>query len=330
MEGQSIKSADSCGKTVTVAIVIYNNYNNLEDAIRVVAEQDYADIELIVSDDCSRGLSKEKMEHCVCQYRHRFKRVVINRNEKNLGTVRHINKIISLAHGEIFCTLAANDLFYSADVISRVASYFYSNPSKMIVTTKRIDEEDNRCRPDNGVIRMINKNPVAFTRKLMRVGSIIGGAGTYFQTQVFREYQMFSERFVLLEDSPYFLQAAMDGILIGAVDSITYIHRGNGVSAVANRNSNMLFKRDRQEYTRFMYEKGKGADWFTSRCVRFRYGCFFLKNFLMYLLNVIKYLDAFVYIGLYWVRFFYSDKVSEKYKGSILTDIKGKKSKNKI
>lgn len=69
--------------------------------------QDYPNLEIIISDDCSQDDTAGIIESFLNAYKG-TQTIVYNRNEKNLGLIPHLNKVLSMTHGD-YIVLAAGD-----------------------------------------------------------------------------------------------------------------------------------------------------------------------------------------------------------------------------
>ena len=98
---------------VSVYISTYNRQKKLERAINSVLNQDYKNIEIIVSDDNSSDSTKEFMKEIVARYDN----IIYLRNEDNHGACVTRNKAISAAKG-LFITGLDDDDEFSSDRIS--------------------------------------------------------------------------------------------------------------------------------------------------------------------------------------------------------------------
>ncbi len=124
--------------TVSVAIPVFNGADFLADAIELVLNQTFDDLELIICDNASTDGTPE-----ICRkYQSRDRRVRYFRNERNLGAVPNFNRAVAHARGSYFKWLAHDD---------RLA------PSYLAVTTAVL-----QARPDavlcNTVVNYINSS----------------------------------------------------------------------------------------------------------------------------------------------------------------------------
>lgn len=254
---------------VTLRILCYNNVDKLDQAIERLTHQDYPNIELLVSDDASKNTTKEQITSIVEKYTSCFKKVIINQNEKNLGTVKHVNKALELASGDIICAIPVDDHYADYHTISRIVEYFDEHPEALLVTTKRLDETDGKIRPSKKVFQILETKQETYPKMMMRITPQISGAGTFYRKELFEQYGYYPESFRLVEDAPYFCNLVLKGVKIDCLDCITFIHAKGGVSD-PHAKPNPLWVKDRyQIFAELLYPASLKYDWFTRRCVRF-------------------------------------------------------------
>lgn len=92
---------------VTFALFAYNQKKYIRAAISAALAQNYSPLEIIISDDCSTDNTFEIIEELVRDFNGSIK-VIVNKNQENLGTARHVNKVLEMASGE-FVVMAAGD-----------------------------------------------------------------------------------------------------------------------------------------------------------------------------------------------------------------------------
>lgn len=133
----------SISPRVSVICPVFNAELYLESAMRSVLEQNYTDIELVISDDCSTDASRRIACEVAAAYPHR--RVILQFNDKNLGITNNCNLALSLCTGELICLFAGDDLMYQ-DKITHQVDAFQANPSASLCYhgTDLIDDEGRR------------------------------------------------------------------------------------------------------------------------------------------------------------------------------------------
>jgi glycosyltransferase involved in cell wall biosynthesis len=107
---------------VTIAIPVYKRLNYLPGALRSAAAQDYANIELIVSDNGENGAALEPIvrDHYPRPYR-------LRRNSKTVPIVEHFNQLIAAASGDYF-TLLSDDDELSPNFVSELLGLLERHP----------------------------------------------------------------------------------------------------------------------------------------------------------------------------------------------------------
>ena len=110
---------------VTCIITCYQKFNYLFEAIDSVLIQNYPRIELLITDDGSDNFPEKAVNDYINLNKgSNIERVVIHHNVKNLGTVRNINGMLAVSQGDYFINLDGDDVFYNADVFSKVVKRF--------------------------------------------------------------------------------------------------------------------------------------------------------------------------------------------------------------
>lgn len=96
---------------ISVVIPSYNYETYIGAAIRSIMAQTYANIELVIIDDCSRDGSFALISSFAEAAGDRFTNVVVRQNEHNMGAHETINAGIEAAQGEYLAILNADDLY---------------------------------------------------------------------------------------------------------------------------------------------------------------------------------------------------------------------------
>jgi glycosyltransferase involved in cell wall biosynthesis len=111
---------------LSLGLVAYNQERFVEEAIAGAFSQTYSPLEIILSDDFSRDATFAIMQRMTAQYRGPH-RIVLNRNEPNLGLARHINRLFDLAQGSLLVTAAADDVSLPNRVLANYEAWEKSN-----------------------------------------------------------------------------------------------------------------------------------------------------------------------------------------------------------
>ena len=123
---------------VTFAVIAYNQERFIREAIEGAFAQTYQPLEIILSDDCSPDRTYQIMQEMAAAYDGPHK-VVLNRNEPNLGIAGHFNRIMEKAEGEFVLVNAGDDI---------------SLPDRTLATVKEFLQDQNLTYVETEIIRI--------------------------------------------------------------------------------------------------------------------------------------------------------------------------------
>lgn len=126
---------------VTFIVMCYNQEQYIREALEGAFSQTYEPLEILISDDCSRDRTFEIIQEMVGQYSGPHN-IVCSQNETNMGIAAHLNKVNSIAKGELIVVAAGDDISLPHRTEKIVAkyiacnkemNYFYSSAREMTV-----------------------------------------------------------------------------------------------------------------------------------------------------------------------------------------------------
>ena len=183
---------------ISVALMTYNQERYVKEALLSVLNQTYANIEIIVSDDCSQDGTWDVVQKEVDAYRanggvHDI--IVLNRNASNMGVARHFELILSKCHGEFVVCQAGDDASFP-ERVKLIVEAIKSKPGVTIVYHEGV------CIDGDG-------NVVG--AKTMRTSVLMPlGAMMAYSRRVYEEFEPISESGAW-EDDVYARRAQMLG-----------------------------------------------------------------------------------------------------------------------
>lgn len=122
---------------VSLIVLFYNQEDFVKDTLDGVFSQTYENMEIIISDDASPDGTFAAVERYMAEHKS-AKQVIINRNEKNMGLVPHLNYIIkNYVHGDIVA-LAGGDDISMPNRVSDTVNILESNQDIKAVTGQPI------------------------------------------------------------------------------------------------------------------------------------------------------------------------------------------------
>ena len=94
---------------VSLCIYTYKQENFVRETLEAAVAQDYPNLEIIVSDDCSPDNTFGVIQNFANNYKGPHK-LIINRNNPNLGIAGNVMKLFSLSHGKYIVNNCGDDL----------------------------------------------------------------------------------------------------------------------------------------------------------------------------------------------------------------------------
>src|ERR1017187_4725833 len=137
---------------VSVLIPTYNYVRYLPEAIESVLEQDWRDLELLISDDCFTDGSCE----VIARYAAKDNRIRFQIHPANLGMVRNWNWCLSEARGEYIKFLFGDDKLASREALGKLLQLLETNASVALAASARylvgeyseaLETWDDFCKP---------------------------------------------------------------------------------------------------------------------------------------------------------------------------------------
>lgn len=168
---------------MTVYVITYNQERFVREALASVLAQTYSPLEIIVSDDASTDRTFGIIQEMAAAYRgpHELR---LNRNEKNLGISGNLNKVWSMARGELVFNATGSDISMPTRVSETVAAW-QSVPGIYGVTTDVVEiGEDGRKIDD----RAISKWRKVTRRSVMRDRFYWTGSSAAYSIELYRRF----------------------------------------------------------------------------------------------------------------------------------------------
>ncbi len=107
---------------VSFILVTYNQEEFVEEAVRSALAQTYSPLEIIVSDDASIDRTYEVAKAVVDAYEGPH-RVIVRRNERNMGINPHFNFAVNEAQGDFIVVAAGDDVSFPERTVSLVKAW---------------------------------------------------------------------------------------------------------------------------------------------------------------------------------------------------------------
>ena len=220
----------------TIVLLNYNQEKYIENAIKIILEQSYPEIQLIISDDSSDNFNKTKIEDYINKHKKKnIKDILVNKNTENLGTVANLNGILHNVKGKYVMFTAADDELENTNTISDIYKLFEEqshNTNLLITQTDMYDEN-----LVNLYYRFLEKDYIENYKKydmndylnILCKGCFFPSGSTIYRSDFIKK-KKFDENYKIIEDWPMYLYCVKNNIKMDFNELVTLKHRDGGIS----------------------------------------------------------------------------------------------------
>ena len=228
-------------KLLSVIVLSYKNIDGVFKTLESVLQQDYGNIEIIVSDDGTPDFSEyiDKIENYVNENKKKnISNFLINAIKVNGGTVKNINSAINLSKGDYIKLISAEDIFSKKEALSTFVSFLEDSDYKIAFCKMRGVTPEGEykynllsCESDYDLLKSYS---VEQTLKRLYRRCFLPAPGAIFKKELFEENGLFKEDTRLIEDYPYWMHLAMNGVAFGYIDEVLIDYKLSGVSSAGS------------------------------------------------------------------------------------------------
>ena len=196
---------------VSVVVVTYNSAKTVIETLDSIKVQTYHNLELIISDDCSKDNTLTIVRRWLKQNEQSFRSSKLVTSEVNNGVAANINRGIKASKGEWVKSIAGDDLL-THDAVQEYISFVLSHPDCRICMAmldvfgaskeihlrryKLLDDMYSELRT-NDRIKQYN---IALRKHIMP------GPGIFYQKSLWEEVGGFDEKYSMSEEWPFELK----------------------------------------------------------------------------------------------------------------------------
>ena len=136
---------------VSYCLFTYNQEAYVRESLEAALAQNYANLEIIISDDCSKDRTVDVIREVLSLYSGTH-RIVLNVNQENLGIGGHISLIVNELCSGDHCILVGGDDISKPDHVDRAVHAIKANPEAYVVDfSASVIDGEGRFLSDNAV-----------------------------------------------------------------------------------------------------------------------------------------------------------------------------------
>jgi len=220
---------------ITFFVMAYNQERFIREAVEGAISQTYSPLEIILSDDCSTDRTFEIMTEMAEAYKGPHE-IILNRNERNLGLVQHVNHVcLGLSHGELVVLAAGDDISVQERVEAIYGAWERTGRKAYAIlsgyTHMSLDggAEETRTFPNEGFVNESVAGYLKRNRPIYGPGCVLA-----CHREVFRTFGPITAA-ADIEDNTIIVRARLLGEVLLLKQSLVYWRRAGAVSMAKHR-----------------------------------------------------------------------------------------------
>ena len=234
---------------VSVLVITYNSSDFIIETLESIKAQTYRNIELIVTDDCSKDNTIADSKIWINKNKNRFFDVKHISARKNTGIAANCNRGLNAANGEWIKIIAGDDTL-TLDAIENFISFIrIRNDNKMFFIHSPMNYYNNEIK-DQFFLHKVDQSNSIFNHKninasqqfqLLLRGVNIGAPSTFYRKSMLIEVGSFDEE-IPFEDWPIYLKLTHKGYKALYMPRATVNYRLTNLSFYNNKfNEKFIF-----------------------------------------------------------------------------------------
>lgn len=263
---------------VSVAVITYNSSKTVLETLNSIADQTYPNLELIISDDCSKDNTVELCREWLEAHEERFVRSELLTIEKNTGVSANMNRAEEACRGEWVKPIAGDDVLLPECVETYVS--FVKNHQETIYAFCRVEGfGDNQAVVDNFVNRVFDYSFFNLSIEAQyewlitkNIQPIPAATGFFNRNRIIALGVDCDERIPMLEDWPRWIRLLEKKVRFSFVDKILVKYRVSENSLCSGEQYNDKFKKSLAlMYFYYQHEPNKQFVGFVKDLYRYSY-----------------------------------------------------------
>lgn len=202
---------------VSICIVSYNSAKTIVETLDSAAAQTYKNIELIISDDCSKDNTLSIAKEWLDLNSSRFVRTEIITTPQNTGISPNCNRAWKAASGKWIKLIAADDIMVPK-MTEIFIDYAQANPNDKVlfclVEIFGTDEKKSKTyKKSREMLDKVCKELQTANQqyKRLKISNFIAGPMSFIKREVFENVNGYDEDILFIEDHPFWIKLAKVG-----------------------------------------------------------------------------------------------------------------------
>jgi alpha-1,3-rhamnosyltransferase len=221
---------------VSVVVITYQSAPYVLDTLDSIAGQTYSPIELVISDDGSRDNTVELCSEWLARHQERFIATAIITSPTNTGIPTNCNRGVQAANGTWIKLIAGDDLLHPTCIADNLAAVLPLAEPVIALSDMKVfedgtdpDSSQEELKPPRSSLWSVHLGAHQQYKELLT--DFCGNTPSFFIHASILRTVPYDERFPILEDYPFVLNATMAGFRLFYFSKQTVIYRRRAGSA---------------------------------------------------------------------------------------------------
>ncbi len=218
---------------VSIIVITYNSSKFVLETLESAKRQTYANIELIVSDDCSVDNTVEICRAWIDENKERFIRTELITAKRNTGITANCNRGLLIANGEWLKYIAGDDILID-NCISLYIDFILLHKKPMIIHSSLLSlDQDDEIKIVKQREEILNSSYNRQYKYLLK-DNWINAPTAFINRNMLLQKKGFNVKYGMIEDYPLWIKLFQDKIQFGYLDEPTVIYRKTPTSLTNN------------------------------------------------------------------------------------------------
>ena len=218
--------SNAAAPRASLLLLAYNQERFIEAAARSCLDQEGEPLEIVFSDDASSDASYEILRRVAAEYRGPH-RVVVRRNETNLGITGHYNRLLDASCGKLLITAAGDDTSHRERAARLLAAWDATDRRADLIASHLVDVD--AAGVEHGVLKVDDLAASGGVDGWLRHRPFIIGAGHAFTRRMMKTFGPLDPAMHHEDQVMLFRALALGGAV--TVDAPLVRYRRGGASA---------------------------------------------------------------------------------------------------
>ena len=249
---------------VSVPVVTYNSAKTILETLESIKAQTYPNIELVISDDCSKDNTVEICREWLKKNGSRFARTEFLTVPQNTGVSANINRAEKACRGEWIKGIAGDDLF-EPTCIQDCMDYVAEHPDTIYLFGRQeaFGASQERCDEVNAYFdySFFAKTQEEQLHQLIFEGNCVPATAVFYHREKAQATGVKNdERIPLLEDWAKWINLLRAGVKFHFIDKVLVNYRIGGISTVKKLQRPEVHRSNRLFYFLYLFPERYKAD----------------------------------------------------------------------